>query len=129
MTYETLIEQIEKAYNEGVTQSEAERLAAGSLLVMNDLSCRLIVTESDRRMKKVGLKAIRAAVRLEAAKSGDKKPTESIIDAMVDTNELVSETESGYDAAEVASQAADRQYNIAKESHLYFRSVAKGSLG
>lgn len=129
MTYEILVEQIEKAYNEGITQSEAERLAAGSLLVMNDLSNKLIGTESDRRMRKQGLKAIRAAVRLEAAKSSEKKPTESMIDAMVDSNEMVAETESAYDAAEVGSQAVDRQYSIAKEAHLYFRSVAKGSLG
>lgn len=129
MNYETLVLEIQKASEEGVTVEHAERVAATSLFVMNSLSESLRDADKDRRMRKRGLKAIKSAVRSEEVKRHEKKPTESQLEDVINLSPIVASEEEGYDDAEVNTEELDRQFGIAKEAHLFFRSVAKGSFG
>lgn len=129
MNYETLVLEIQKASEEGVTVEHAERVAATSLFVMNSLSERLRDADKDRRMRKRGLKAIKSAVRSEEVKRHDKKPTESQLEDVINLSPIVASEEEAFDNSEVSTEELDRQFGIAKESHLFFRSVAKGSFG
>jgi len=128
-SYESLVEEIQKASEEGITIEHAERVAGKSLFVMNALSEQLTFLDKDRRMRKRGLKAIKSAVRVEEIKKFDKKPTEGQLEDAVNLNSLVASEEEAYDDAETHSAEADRQFGIAKESHLYFRSISKGTFG
>src|SRR5207237_4885408 len=111
---------------QGCTLEQAERAAALALGIMNSLSEHLKLQDKDRRMRKRGLKAIKSAVRMEEVKRHDKKPTESALQDVIDTSELVMGEEAAFDDSEVDFEELRRQYDIANESHLYFRSIAKG---
>jgi hypothetical protein len=124
--YELLIEEIEKASEEGLTLEHAEKVAGQALFVMNSLSLKLTVADKDRRMRKRGLKAIKSAVRLEEVKKHDKKPTEGALEDAVNLNELVAGEEEAFDVSDISKEELERQFSIAKESHLYFRGVSRG---
>lgn len=128
-TYQDLVSEIEKASDEGLTTEHAERVAATALFVMNSLSEVLTSADKNARMRKQGLKAIKSAVRQEEIKRHDKKPTESQLDDVVNLDKLVQGEEASYDDAEIERDELERQYSIARESHLYFRSVSKGTFG
>lgn len=128
-SYDDLVKEIEKASDEGLTMEHAERVAATALFVMNSLSELLAGSDKNARMRKQGLKAIKSAVRQEEIKRHDKKPTEGQLDDVVNLDTLVQGEETAYDEAEVTRDELERQFNIARESHLYFRSVSKGSFG
>lgn len=125
-TYSDLLALIEISSEEGVTMEQAERGAGLALGVMNTLSGLLTEKDRDVRMRKAGLKAIKSAVRLEAVKNADKKPTEGALDDLVNTDEIVATEQDNFDSKEVEKEELERQYNIAKESHVYFRGIAKG---
>lgn len=125
-TYQDLVALIEATSEEGCTLEQAERTAAMSLGIMNSLSEQLKHQDKDRRMRKRGLKAIKSAVRMAEVKKYDKKPTESQLQDVVDTDELVMKEEQAFDDSEVDTEELERQYGIAKESHLYFRGISKG---
>lgn len=125
-TYKDLVAVIEQTSEEGITLEQAERTAALSLGIMNSLSERLKLQDKDRRMRKRGLKAIKSAVRMEEVKKYDKKPTEATLDDFVNTSELVIGEETAFDESEVETEELKRQYDIAKECHVYFRGIAKG---
>jgi hypothetical protein len=93
---------------------------------MESLSSQLTVLDKERRMRKRGLKAIKSAIRLEEVKSHDKKPTEGALDDVVNTSPLVQAEEEAFDEAEVFTNELERQFGIAKETHLYFRGLSKG---
>lgn len=128
-TYQDLVAEIERASDEGLTMEHAERVAATALFVMNSLSELLTGADKNARMRKQGLKAIRSAVRQEEIKRHDKKPTEGHLEDIVNLDPLVQSEETGYDEADVARDELERQFSIAKESHLYFRAVSKGTFG
>lgn len=133
MTFQELCNQLEtkiqKTYESGVSLEEAEKLAAEFLYAQFKVSAELKVTDLDARTKKSGLKAVRAAAYMAAAATGDKKPTEAAIAAMVDTNQMVSTEQDGLDMAEVTRADLERYYDIFLNAHIYFRGVAKGSFG
>lgn len=129
MNYEALVLEIQKASEEGVTVEHAERVAATSLFVMNSLSERLRDADKDRRMRKRGLKAIKSAVRSEEVKRHERKPTESQLEDVINLSPIVASEEEAFDDAEVSTEELDRQFGIAKESHLFFRSVSRGTFG
>jgi hypothetical protein len=127
MNYETLVLEIQKASEEGVTMEHAERVAATSLFVMNALSERLTLLDKERRMRKRGLKAIKSAVRTEEVKRHDKKPTESQLEDVINLSPIVASEEEAFDNSDINADELERQFGIAKESHLFFRSVSKGT--
>ncbi len=124
--YQQLIKEIESVSDQGVTLDHAERVAGLALSTMNELSEQLAVTDKARRMRKAGLKAVRAITRQEEIRKHDKKPTESQLDDVLTLSAVVQKEEDGFDEAEVETEKLEREFSIAKESHLYFRSISKG---
>lgn len=124
--FEELKSDIQKAYEEGVTLEHAERLAAKCLHIQITLSNELSLVELDARMNKSGLKAVRAAIYLDSATKTDKKPSDVMLEAIVNTNEIVKNEQDRLDAAEVKRDELERAFSVCKEAHLYFRGVAKG---
>lgn len=120
---------IQESYETGVSLQEAERLAGEFLYALIKVSDELRITDLDARTKKAGVKAIRAAVYLEAATKDPKKPSDVMLSALVDTSELVQGEQDRLDMAEVDRDALERYYNIFNQAHLHFRAIAKGSFG
>lgn len=122
----SLTDIIEKSYTQGVTIEEAEKHAGmflhGQLLVAAELKeCDL-----DARMRKTGVKAIKAAAYLEAATKTDKKPTEAMITAIIDREETVQNEQKSFDQAEAHRDLLQNYYNVFKEGHIYMRGISKG---
>lgn len=124
---EELKSDIEKAYTEGITLDQAERLAAKFLGAQMDVADKLRITDLDARMRKSGLKVVRAAVYLEEATKGEKKPSDVMLQALVDRNELVVGEQTAFDQAEVDKGQLEHYLNVFNNSHLYFRTLMKGS--
>jgi hypothetical protein len=118
---------IESSYNEGVTMEEAEKLAAKFLSAQLMVSKELTKADLDSRMRKSGLKAIRAAVYMDEATKGEKKPTEAMLSMLLDQNEIVSGEQKSLDEAEVSREELTRYYNIFQNAHIYYRGIAKGN--
>jgi mevalonate kinase len=127
--WETLIEKIKSSYESGITTIEAEKLAGEFLYAQIQVSTQLAKQDLDAKMRKSGVKAVRSAVRSEEVKKHDKKPTESALDDVVNLNEIVQAEQDKLDNAEVSRDELERLYNIFRESHLHFRSIARGSFG
>lgn len=117
---------IKNAYESGVTLDEAERLAGNFLYAQMQVSGELAKISLDARMRKSGLKAIRAAIYLEESKKGDKKPTEAALAALVDANDIVHGEQARFDESEVLAEELERYYNIFQQAHVYFRQMSRG---
>jgi hypothetical protein len=124
--YQDLLELVKKSYEEGVTLDEAEKLAGRFLGAMMTISGELKVADLDARMRKAGLKAVKAAILLEEVRKADKKPADSLLQAMVDVNELVTGEQTAFDEAEVARDELQNLLNTFKEAHVHFRGISKG---
>ncbi len=128
--FEAICEEVKKAirltHEEGVTMEEAEKLAAkflgASILVGEELKA----VDLDRRMKKAGLKTIKASAYLNAASQGDKKPSDKLIEAVIDTDKDVSAAQDLFDVAEVNYNELINYLSVFHEAHIYYRSIAKG---
>lgn len=129
MNFKTLCQQLEEvivsAYTESVTVEEAEKHAARFLHAQMTVSNALRTKDLDARMRKSGLKAVRAAVYTEEVSKHEKKPVEAQLAAVLDTNELVASAQDDLDTAEVDRDELERYYDIFHNAHLYFRGIAK----
>lgn len=127
---DTLTKKIQDSYEQGATQSEAEKLAGEFLYAQIQVSSELKKADLDARMKKSGNKAIRAGLYLDILqKNKDKKPTETAMASMIDSDKLVEGEQLALDTAEVTRDDLERFYNIFQNAHVHFRSIAKGSFG
>jgi len=130
MNFKELCKQLEakiqQSYEQGTTMEEAEKLAGEFLSAQMAVSEELKTKDLDSRMRKSGLKAVRASAYLDIVQKADKKPTETQIDSMINTDPLVSQEQDGYDKAEVEKEALERYYNIFREAHIFYRGVSKG---
>ena len=122
---ESLTSKIKKAYEESVTTQEAENLAGEFLYAMLQVSKELSSKDLDARMRKTGLKAIKAGVYMEAATKTEKKPSDTLLEHLVAQSDIVREIQNGFDTAEVEKDALQNTFNIFKEAHLYFRGISK----
>lgn len=125
--WEALVEKIKSSYESGITTIEAEKLAGEFLYAQIQVSTQLAKLDLDAKMRKSGVKAVRSAVRSEEVKKHEKKPTESALDDVVNLNEIVQSEQDKLDNAEVSRDELDRLFNIFKEAHIHFRTIAKGS--
>jgi hypothetical protein len=123
---ETLKVKIKTSYEEGVTLEQAEKLAGEFLHAQMDLANELKAADLDARMRKSGLKAIRAAVFLEAVSSSEKKPTDSTLTAIIDSHETVAAQQDLLDKAEVNRDHLQNFLDIFHEAHLHFRAISRG---
>lgn len=121
-----LEKQIQESYESGVTMDDAEKLAAKFLYAQLQVSAELKKADLDSRMRKSGLKAVRAAIYMEGATKDPKKPSDVMLGSMVDMNELVIGEQEGFDTAEVNRDELERYYNIFSNAHIYYRGIAKG---
>lgn len=121
-----LEEKIQAAYTEGLTLNEAEKLAGEFLHGMIAVSSELKSADLSARMRKSGLKAVRAGLYLKTIQNKEKKPTEATLAAMVDSDPVVQGEQDAYDTAEVDRDALERYYNIFKEAHVWARGISRG---
>lgn len=133
MTFDEKCKQLEakiiQTYTTGVSLEGAEKLAAEFLGAMLLVSDELKKADLSARMRKTGVKAVRAALYADAVKGQDKKPTETAIQSSIDSNDTLISEQNSYDSAEVDKASLDRYYDIFSNSHIFFRGVAKGSFG
>lgn len=125
----SLLQIIKDAYESGVTLPEAEKYAAQFLHAESVVAEELKRIDLDARMKKTGLKAIKGAVYLNHATKTDKKPSDKMLEALVDSDPLIGESQNGVDTAEVDRDYIKNHLNIFHEAHIYFRGIAKGNFG
>lgn len=121
-----LEEKIQNSYQEGVTLEQAEKLAGEFLHAQMIVSEELRKADLDSRMRKSGVKAVRAAIYLDTVSKADKKPTEAQIEHTINVNELVTGEQQAFDQAEVNRDELSRYYDIFLNSHIFFRSISKG---
>ena len=119
-------EKIQSAYTEAVTLAEAETLAGQFLTAQMRISDEIRNADLDARMRRSGLKAVRAAVYMEEATKGDKKPSDVMLAALVDRDKLVQGEQEAFDKAECSRDNLERYYNIFREAHVFFRGVSRG---
>lgn len=128
MDFKKLEQKIVDTYTEGVSLEEAERLAAEFLYAQMVLSSKLRNADLDARMKKQGVKSIRAALYTKI-KQGESKVTEAGVSALLDVDRLVIDEQTSLDTAEVDRDEVQRMYDICVTAHVYFRQISRGSLG
>lgn len=124
--YKHLEDKIRQSYEEGTTLEVSERLAAEFLSAQISVSADLAAQDLNVRMRKSGLKAVKAAIYIEAATKDPKKPTEAMLSALVDTNDVVQGEQNSFDKEEVEKNELERLYDVFREAHIYYRGVAKG---
>lgn len=117
---------IQNAYESGVTIPDAEKLAAKFLGAQIAISNELRNQDLDSRMKKSGVKAIRAAVYLAKVQESEKKPSDVMLEAHVNTSEVVSSQQELFDTSEVDKDLLQNYLNVARDGHVFFRTVARG---
>lgn len=127
--YNKLEAKIVSSYEEGVTLEAAEKLAGEFLYAQMQTSAELKKFDLDSRMRRTGVKAIRAAIYMESASKGDKKPTEAALASMVDQHEVVQSEQNSLDTAEVERDELKRLFDVFNNAHIHFRGIAKGSFG
>lgn len=116
---------IESSYTQGVTIDEAEKLAGEFLKAQMVISRELSKSDLDARMRKSGLKALKAGVYLAEVQKSDKKPSDVLLGAIVDSDEEVNKGQDELDTAEVTRDELQRYYDIFLNAHIYYRGIAK----
>lgn len=124
---ERLSADIQSSYEEGVTMPEAEKLAGKFLYAQIQVANEIAEADLDARMKRAGVKAIKAAVYLEHARATDKKPSDTMLGALVDSDKIVASAVEDEAAAEIYRDWLKNQMAIFSEAHVHFRTIAKGS--
>jgi hypothetical protein len=123
---EELEEKILDSYANGVSLEDAEKLAGQFLHAQIKVSEELKKADLDARMRRSGVKSIRAAIYMEAATKSDKKPSDVMLNAIVDMDSIVLNEQKSYDEAEVEAESLERYYDIFSNAHVHFRTIAKG---
>lgn len=121
-----LTQKIKGAYESGVTVGEAEKLASEFLHAQLLIADELKAADLNARMRKTGSKAVRAALYMQEATKGDKKPSDTFIENVINVNDLVQGEQERLDTAEVELDALQNTFNIFREAHIHFRGIAKG---
>lgn len=122
-----LKEAIDSAYSQGVTIPEAEKLAARTLTIRIELADELKSVSLDMKMKRHGVKAVRANVYMEELVKHEKKPAEAFLENAVNLAESVASEEMAHAEAEAEYQKLVAYLDIFKDAHLFFRNIAKGT--
>ena len=120
---------IQSSYETGVTVEEAEKLASKFLYAQLAVSAELATADLDSRMRKSGVKALRAAAYKSATAGLEKKPTENAIEHAINTDADVSGEQDAFDKAEANKYELERLYSVYQNAHIHFRTIAKGQFG
>lgn len=122
----SLVDKVKSTYESSVTLDEAEKLAAEFLYGQMVISEQLKIVDLDARMRKSGYKAICAAIYMENATKSDKKPSDTLLQHLVEQNELVRGERNGLDEIEVERDRLQNYFNIFKDAHIYYRGISRG---
>lgn len=117
---------VKSSYEEGTTVVDAEKLSGEFLRAQMMVSDELKSADLDSRMRKSGVKAIRAAVYKDICSKSEKKPTEGALDHELNSHEIIIGEQESFDKAEVERDNLERYYQIFREAHIYYRGIAKG---
>lgn len=123
---EILTKEIQDSYEEGVTMEQAEKLAGKFLFAQIQVSAELTKADLDARMRKSGTKAVKASVYLAAVQATEKKPSDTLLNNLVDTDKLVLDEQASLDASEVLKGELERYYSIFQQAHHHFKAIARG---
>jgi hypothetical protein len=115
------------SYEIGVTTQQAQDYAARFLVAQLAVSTELRKLDLDARMRKTGVKATRAAVYLDECRRNDKKPSDVLLGATVDSSPLVTGEQQRFDEAEADKDEMERIYSVFQSAHVHFRNIAKVS--
>lgn len=123
---ENLKQKIKDAYESGVTVGEAEKLASEFLHAQLLIADQLKEADLNARMRKIGTKAVRAALYMQEATKSEKKPSDTYIENVINVNEISQGEQERLDQAEVDLYALQNTFNIFREAHIHFRGISKG---
>jgi len=126
MNYKALEAKIIASYTEGVTVSEAEALAGEFLAAQIQVSEEIRQLDLNARLLKALVKQTKAEVFHKEATANEKKPSDSLLNAIVDKDEKVNAEQGTLDDAEVTRDEMFRLFGIFKDAHLHYRAIAKG---
>jgi hypothetical protein len=118
---------IENAYNEGISIPDAEKLAARTLTARLELSDEIKSAALDSKMRRNGVKVVRANAYMDEITKHDKKPAEAFLENAVNLSPEVNEEENSYAEAEAELSRLIAYLDVFKDAHLYFRTIMKGS--
>lgn len=118
---------IKDAYESSITITEAEKLAGEFLVAQMKVNAKIRVLALDARMRKQGVKAIRASVYLEKARAVEKKPSDSWLDSEVQRDPLVLTEQKSFDEAETEAEMYQNYLRIFDSCHVYFRQLSKSN--
>jgi uncharacterized protein (DUF1778 family) len=125
MNYKKLEQKIISSYTDGVTLDDAEKLAAEFLDAQIQVSQELKRVSLESRLLKSVVKEERAKVLYKAATESEKKPSDSILQALVDSNLNVLEQQNAFDKAEEETKELDRMFSIFRDAHIYYRGISR----
>lgn len=132
-TFKQTIQELEKdiqdSYENGVSPDEAEKLAGKFLKAQIIISSELTNADRDARMRKSGLKAIKAAAYLAEVQRADKKPSDTYLEQVINTNTIVVNEQDQLDKAEIEYAELSRLLQIFNNAHIHYRGIAKGTFG
>jgi hypothetical protein len=116
-----------RIYEESITIPEAERLAAKFLYAQMEISDEIKTKDLDARMRKAGVETTESQVLLDEIAKHDKKPSDSILTAIVATSSIVNEAKDSMFRAQTETEALKRLYEMLKDAHIFCRGIAKGN--
>ncbi len=125
---EELEEDIRQAATGQVDADKAKDLAAKFLLAQLEISRSLRKADLDARLNKQGTKQKKAKVYMEevakAEKGGGKKPSDVLLEQLVNTDPGVNFEQTRLDESEVKRDELQDYQNVFKDAHIYFRKCA-----
>ena len=126
MNYKALEQKIIKSYTEGVTLDDAEKLAGEFLEAQIKTSEEIKKLDLNARLIKATLKESKAKLFVTEATKGDKKPSDTLLNALVDSDGTINEVQQAFDEAEVERDEIFRMFSIFQNAHLHYRAISKG---
>lgn len=126
---EALRVKVQAAFQSGISMADSESLANEFLDAKMRMATEMTKLDLDARMRKQGVKAIKAAIYMEAATKDLKKPSDTLLEHLVNQNALVMCEQTAYDEAEVALAEVERIYANLHEAMILYRGIAKGGFG
>lgn len=114
------------SYQTSVGIEEAEKLAGEFLGAQILIAQELRNTSLDAAMRKNGVKVVRGDALLRVLEETEKKPADSVLQALVDTDAKVVKEQEAYEQAKAGADYLQNFLSIFKDAHIFYRGIAKG---
>ena len=120
---------IKKGHETDTSVSEAELLACKALDACLALADEIQSIDLKTRMRKAGVRTIRAQAYMDEIAKHDKKPAEGYLDAAIALQSAVQAAEQDLAEHEVELNRLKTYADVFAESHQYFRAIMKAGFG